>query len=104
MATIGKRGASSPREVSPGVFIASPSARIRDALWAEVRAYAREGRALLTYSTNTEQGYTFETHDHHWQPLDHEGITLISRPTEQPTARPPRQGWSTTAERRRYGR
>ncbi|MFE9334874.1 type I-E CRISPR-associated endoribonuclease Cas2e [Streptomyces sp. NPDC006925] len=97
-------------EISPGVFVGRPSARVREALWAEVREYAREGRALLTYSTDTEQGYTFETHDHHWQPLDHEGITLIRRPSEQPTSptagttRPSRQGWSTTAKRRRYGR
>ncbi|MGW8375650.1 type I-E CRISPR-associated endoribonuclease Cas2e [Streptomyces sp. ODS28] len=96
-------------EVSPGVFVGTPSARVRDALWAEVREYAREGRALLTYSTDTEQGYTFETHDHHWQPVDHEGVTLIRRPVEQPTgpaatARPPRQGWSTVGRRRRYSR
>ncbi|WP_431984096.1 type I-E CRISPR-associated endoribonuclease Cas2e [Streptomyces qinglanensis] len=97
-------------EISPGVFVGRPSARVREALWAEVREYASEGRALLTYSTDTEQGYAFETHDHHWQPLDHEGITLIQRPSEQPisptagTTRPSRQGWSTTAKRRRYGR
>lgn len=96
-------------EVSPGVFVGRPSARVREALWTEVREYVREGRALLTYSTDTEQGYTFETHDHHWQPVDHEGVTLIRRPSERPTGpsaatRPPRQGWSTTAKRRRYNR
>ncbi len=49
-------------EISPGVFLGNPSARIRDALWDEVRQYAGNGRALLAYSTNSEQGYTFRTH------------------------------------------
>lgn len=95
-------------EVSPGVFVGRPSARIRSALWAAVEEHAHEGRALLTYTTDTEQGYTFESLDHQWQPEDHEGVTLIRRPTVQPTGPsatgPPRQGWSTTAKRRRYAR
>ncbi|MFJ2028384.1 type I-E CRISPR-associated endoribonuclease Cas2e [Streptosporangium sp. NPDC087985] len=93
-------------EISPGVFIGGPSARIREALWAEVRQYADTGRALLVYSTNNEQGFTFETHDHKWHPIDHEGLTLIRRPKEKPaissTAAAP-QGWSKASKRRRYG-
>jgi hypothetical protein len=27
-----------------------------------------------------EQGFTFETFDHKWKPVDHEGMTLIQRP------------------------
>ncbi|MBB1255656.1 type I-E CRISPR-associated endoribonuclease Cas2e [Streptomyces alkaliterrae] len=93
-------------EISPGVFVGSPSTRIRDALWAEVKEYAGQGRALLTHTTDNEQGYTFETHDHHWHPVDHEGLTLIRRPTDTPAHRvaaPPRKGWSKAARRRRYG-
>ncbi|AXI78468.1 type I-E CRISPR-associated endoribonuclease Cas2e [Peterkaempfera bronchialis] len=92
-------------EISPGVFIGSPSARIRDALWSEVKQYADQGRALLTYTTNTEQGYAFETHDHKWHPVDHEGLTLIRRPHDKPPAAssaPPR-GWSNASKRRRFG-
>ncbi|MGW9212333.1 type I-E CRISPR-associated endoribonuclease Cas2e [Embleya sp. NPDC055664] len=91
-------------EISPGVFIGGPSARIRQALWDEVRQYAGNGRALMAYSTNNEQGFTFETHDHKWHPTDHEGLTLIRRPNEQshsPT--PPPQGWSKASKRRRFG-
>ncbi|MFJ6211855.1 type I-E CRISPR-associated endoribonuclease Cas2e [Streptomyces sp. NPDC092296] len=89
-------------EISPGVFIGSPSARIRDALWSEVKQYADQGRALLSYTTNTEQGYAFETHDHKWHPVDHEGVTLIRRPADKPPSAPPR-GWSNASKRRRFG-
>jgi CRISPR-associated protein Cas2 len=91
-------------EISPGVFVGGPSARIRDVLWAEVREYADQGRALLAYSTNNEQGFTFATHDHKWHPVDHEGLTLIRRP-KQPSATTstPRRGWSKASKRRRFG-
>lgn len=92
-------------EISPGVFIGGPSTRIREALWAEVKQYVGNGRALLAYSTNNEQGYAFETLDHKWHPVDHEGLTLIRRPNDKaavPTTQPPR-GWSNASKRRRFG-
>ncbi|MEV5850472.1 type I-E CRISPR-associated endoribonuclease Cas2e [Streptomyces sp. NPDC051985] len=96
-------------EISAGVFIGNPSARIRDVLWDEVRQYTGQGRALLAHTTNTEQGFTFRTHDHAWHPIDHEGATLIQRPSPKdpasnasPTTAPP-AGWSRAAKRRRFG-
>ncbi|WP_328869602.1 type I-E CRISPR-associated endoribonuclease Cas2e [Streptomyces sp. NBC_00287] len=98
-------------EISPGVFLGNPSARVRSILWAEVCQYASNGRALLAYQTDNEQGFTFETHEHAWHPTDHEGVTLIRRPspnTEGTSSRspstPPHQGWSKAAQRRRFGR
>lgn len=91
-------------EISPGVFIGGPSARVRETLWAEVRQYAGNGRALLAYSSDSEQGFAFETHDHKWHPTDCEGVTLIHRPSERkgvPTQAP--KGWSKAARRRRFG-
>lgn len=99
-------------EISPGVFLGSPSTRIRELLWAEVREYAGQGRALLAYQTDNEQGYAFETHDHTWHPTDHEGLTLIHRPSApaprggsagRPAADVPAQGWSKASKRRRFG-
>jgi CRISPR-associated protein Cas2 len=92
-------------EIAPGVFIGNPSARIRDALWKEVKQYANTGRALLCHTTDNEQGFTFDTHDHKWLPIDHEGIILIRRPKARPTlsATPP-SGWSKAGKRRRYGK
>ncbi|WP_393096712.1 type I-E CRISPR-associated endoribonuclease Cas2e [Streptomyces sp. LN325] len=97
-------------EISAGVFVGNPSARIRDVLWEEVQQYADQGRALLAHTDNSEQGFTFRTHDHAWHPTDHEGVTLIRRP--DPTARAtaptsesgPPSGWSRAAKRRRFGR
>ena len=93
-------------EISAGVFIGNPSARIRDALWAEVRQYANQGRALLAHTTSNEQGFTFRTHDHNWHPVDHEGLTLIRRPNPntRSAANTPKPGWSNASKRRRYGK
>ncbi|GAA3386313.1 type I-E CRISPR-associated endoribonuclease Cas2e [Streptomyces racemochromogenes] len=91
-------------EISPGVFIGGPSARVREALWAEVRQYAGNGRALLAYSTDNEQGFAFDTHDHKWNPTDLEGITLIHRASDRRSAASPTtRGWSKAAKRRRFG-
>jgi CRISPR-associated protein Cas2 len=95
-------------EISAGVFVGNPSARIRDVLWEEVQQYAGQGRALLAYSTNNEQGFTFRTHDHAWRPTDHEGLTLIQRPDLSVSTPTPSQnapaGWSRASKRRRFGR
>ncbi|MEU7428624.1 type I-E CRISPR-associated endoribonuclease Cas2e [Streptomyces sp. NPDC040750] len=95
-------------EISAGVFIGNPSARVRDILWDEVRQYAGQGRALLAHTTNNEQGFTFRTHDHTWHPTDHEGATLIHRPNSNPLTpttaeKPPPTGWSKASKRRRFG-
>lgn len=93
-------------EISPGVFIGGPSRRIREALWDEVKQYAGNGRALLAYATNNEQGFAFETFDHKWHPVDHEGLTLIRRPSDRPATAPrsPSSGWSNASKRRRFGK
>ncbi|MGP3749868.1 type I-E CRISPR-associated endoribonuclease Cas2e [Streptomyces sp. IBSNAI001] len=94
-------------EISAGVFIGNPSARIRELLWAEVQQYADQGRALLAHTTNNEQGFTFRTHDHAWHPVDHEGLTLIRRPNAEIAASAgptQKKGWSNASKRRRFGR
>ncbi|MFI1180827.1 type I-E CRISPR-associated endoribonuclease Cas2e [Streptomyces sp. NPDC020799] len=97
-------------EISPGIFLGAPTARIRQQLWNEVRQYANRGRALLAYQTDNEQGFAFETHGHAWKPTDHEGLTLLRRPNPATatnvsalTTAPPSQGWSKAAKRRRFG-
>ncbi|MFE9792687.1 type I-E CRISPR-associated endoribonuclease Cas2e [Streptomyces goshikiensis] len=91
-------------EISPGVFIGGLSARVGAALWEDVRRYAGMGRALPAYYTDNEQGFAFETHDHKWRPIAHEGVTLIHRPSDRVAGPlPSRQGWSKAAKRRRFG-
>lgn len=84
-----------------------PLARVRTELWSEVRQFSGQGRALLAYSDGSEQGYSFETHDHEWHPVDHEGLTLIFRPKQgvrRPAqSAPPAKGWSKASKRRRFG-
>ncbi|MYW50287.1 type I-E CRISPR-associated endoribonuclease Cas2 [Streptomyces sp. SID8376] len=97
-------------EISAGVFVGNPSARIRDVLWEEVQQYAGQGRALLAHTTNNEQGFTFRTYEHAWHPVDHEGVTLIRRPDPNApsqgaaTRQNAPSGWSRAAKRRRFGR
>ncbi|MFJ3159689.1 type I-E CRISPR-associated endoribonuclease Cas2e [Streptomyces kanasensis] len=91
-------------EISPGVYLGNPSARIRDMLWQEVQQHTGQGRALLAHTTNTEQGFTFRTHDHKWHPTDYEGLTLIRRASQTSQApAPPTMGWSRASKRRRFG-
>src|SRR5690606_31347932 len=75
-------------EISAGVFIGNPSARIREALWREVHAYAGSGRARLAYRTDPEQGLSFAT-------PHRETVTEPQAPTK---------GWSKASKRRRFGK
>ena len=86
-------------ELTPGVFVGRPSARIRDLLWDRTTELCKDGRALLVYSAANEQGMEFKTHRHHWEPTDFDGITLMTRPTKskQPQRR---TGWSQARRNR----
>jgi CRISPR-associated protein Cas2 len=69
-------------EISPGVFLGSPSARVRDVLWDEIRTYSGQGRALLAYTTDNEQGFTFA-------PTTTPGTPPTTRASPSSTARHP---------------
>lgn len=91
-------------EISAGVFVGGVSARVREELWLKVIEMAKDGRALMVFRDNSEQGYDFRVHRHHWDVVDLDGLHLIRRPAES-ADRPPamRPGWSTASKRRRYG-
>ncbi|HKT01955.1 MAG TPA: type I-E CRISPR-associated endoribonuclease Cas2e [Rugosimonospora sp.] len=93
-------------EISAGVFVGHTTARVRERLWARVVELAGPGRALMVYQIRGEQRLSFKVHDHHWHPVDIEGITLIRRPATEPTPPNLRElaGWSNAAKRRRFGR
>lgn len=90
-------------EVSPGVFVGRPSARIRELLWERTTELAREGRVLLVYSSDNEQGMEFRTHHHDWQPTDYDGLTLMLRPGEKSRGKR-KTGWSKARNMRRARR
>lgn len=82
-------------EISPGVFVGNPSARIRELLWEHTVDLCKDGRALLIYSVNNEQGMEFRTHRHSWVPTDFDGLTLMVRPVHRDEQQHPRRtGWS----------
>lgn len=89
-------------EISAGVFVGRVSARVRDELWARVLDMLKDGRALMVFSDDSEQGYAFRAHRHHWEVVDADGLTLMRRPAqaagEVSSLRP---GWSQAARRRR---
>ena len=87
-------------ELTPGTFVGNPSARVRDLLWDRTIELVRDGRALLVFSSNNEQGMEFRTHRHDWAPTDFDGLTLMVRP-ESPKSQARRTGWSTARQQRR---
>jgi CRISPR-associated protein Cas2 len=90
-------------EISPGVFVGRPSARVRDQLWLRTIDLCKDGRAILVHSAANEQGMEFRVHNHDWIPVDFDGIRLMLRETE--TAPPQRRtGWSNARAMRRSRR
>lgn len=90
-------------EISPGVFVGHPSARVRDHLWLRTVELCKDGKAILVYSALNEQGLEYRVHNHDWNPVDVDGLTLMLRPT---TSEAPqrRTGWSTARAMRRARR
>jgi len=48
-------------EIRAGVFIGDYGARVREMLWSTVCSEIGSGNAVISWSTNTESGYDFET-------------------------------------------
>ncbi|MDO5697166.1 MAG: type I-E CRISPR-associated endoribonuclease Cas2e [Dermatophilus congolensis] len=88
-------------EISAGVFVGKVNARIRDELWLRVLEMVKDGKAVMVFSTNGEQGLDFRVHRHEWTPIDVDGVTLMLRPTDETDAPKRRPGWSHASRRRR---
>lgn len=68
-------------EIDSGVFVGQVNARVRDNLWKRIVEYVKNGRAIMVYSTNNEQGLEFKVHGNQWEPNDFEGIKLMLHPS-----------------------
>ena len=94
-------------EVNTGVYIGKLSAKVRDELWKRVCDSIRSGQATMVYSTNNEQGYTFQTHNTTWVATDYEGITLMKRPllvdSDSVNDSPIKQGFSKASKFKKQG-
>lgn len=100
-------------EISPGVYVGKVSARVRELLWEQVLENLGQGRAVMVYPADNEQGMEFRTHGQEWEPVDFDGLQLIMRPNTSQQQRSnsakksmnmSRTGWSTAARHRRFGR
>lgn len=87
-------------EIAPGVFVGRPSARVRDLLWDRTIDLVKDGKALLVYSSDNEQGMEFRTHRHDWTPEDFDGLTLMVRKPPR-TENQRRTGWSNARRQRK---
>jgi CRISPR-associated protein Cas2 len=90
-------------ELAAGVYVGHISSRVRNRLWSRVLEMAGPGRALMVFQINGEQRLSFKVRDHHWTPVDLDGITLIRRPSEPIFNAAMPAGWSKAARRRRFG-
>jgi CRISPR-associated protein Cas2 len=73
-------------EISTGVYVGHVPARVRDRLWLRIIEDVGKGRALMVHSTSNEQRLSFRVHNHGWQPVDIDGLTLMRRPTAESRA------------------
>ena len=64
-------------EVAPGVYVGRVSQRVREQLWLLVQDHIENGRALLTYTDDSEQGFGFQVLGHDRNPVEYDGLTLI---------------------------
>ena len=94
-------------EISAGVFVGKVSARVRDLLWIRTIEMVKNGRAIMVYAADNEQGLDFKVHHHNWTPVEIEGLTLMLRPNDNNDPRPVgssdrTEGWSSASRRRRF--
>lgn len=82
-------------EISPGVFVGRVSARVRELMWGRVLELAKDGRAIMVFEADNEQGMDVRLHRHDWEPVDIDGLWLIRRPAEPSTVPALRPGWSS---------
>jgi CRISPR-associated protein Cas2 len=73
-------------EPTPGLYIGTLSARVRDELWKVVSASIKDGAAVLVHPEANEQGYALRTAGERRRiPVDFDGLTLVAfRPEECP--------------------
>ncbi len=68
-------------EVTAGVFVGNPSARVRERLWALLSDRVGDGQAIMVEAARNEQGWAVRTAGQdRWYPIDLDGLILSARP------------------------
>jgi CRISPR-associated protein Cas2 len=67
-------------EVATGVFVGSPSGRVRDRIWNLLVDRISAGQAIMIEPAGNEQGWSVRTVGHaRWNPVDLDGLILMAR-------------------------
>ena len=66
-------------EIRAGVYVGKVSRRIREMIWEQVKIGIDCGNAIMSWSTNTEAGFDFETLGANRRiPCEMDGVKLVS--------------------------
>lgn len=73
-------------EVRAGVYVGNVSRKIREMIWQQCEALVEEGNIVMSWQTNTESGFDFQTMGTNRRiPVDFQGLRLVSfLPEENP--------------------
>jgi CRISPR-associated protein Cas2 len=67
-------------EVAAGVFVGTPSARVRERLWRTLEERVGEGQVVMVEPFDNEQGWIARTAGRdRYIPVDLDGLMLMSR-------------------------
>ncbi|WII09701.1 type I-E CRISPR-associated endoribonuclease Cas2e [Methanomassiliicoccales archaeon LGM-DZ1] len=70
-------------EIAPNVFAGKLTPRVRDKLWDRVVYNSIGGRAIMAYSTpSNEQGIAFRVYNSEWKIQDFDGVQMMMRPDD----------------------
>ncbi len=68
-------------EVTAGVYVGNPSARVRDRLWPLLQERVGSGQAIMIEPADNEQGWSVRTAGHdRYILVDLDGLMLMARP------------------------
>ncbi|MFG2063644.1 type I-E CRISPR-associated endoribonuclease Cas2e [Micromonospora sp. NPDC048871] len=72
-------------EVTPGMFVGTLSAKVRDELWNAASAVVGDGAAVLIHPDDTEQGFSLRTAgERRRRPVDFDGLALVAMSPLEP--------------------
>jgi len=66
-------------EIRAGVYVGDVSRRVREMIWEQVNMLAETGNVAMSWATNTESGFDFQTvGENRRVPIDYDGLRLVS--------------------------
>jgi CRISPR-associated protein Cas2 len=66
-------------EVRAGVYVGDVTKRVREMIWQYVEADLGEGNIVMSWATNTESGFDFQTMGTNRRvPVEMDGLRLVS--------------------------